>query len=74
MIFITNFNVNIYKNVKWFTFFKLTLTINLEKKVLWVKVRSEIGEFFMASLKDVAQLAGVSLMTVSRALNNPDKL
>ncbi len=28
----------------------------------------------MVSLKDVAQLAEVSIMTVSRALNNPDKL
>lgn len=28
----------------------------------------------MASLKDVAKLAGVSLMTVSRAINSPDKL
>lgn len=28
----------------------------------------------MASLKDVAKLAGVSLMTVSRAINAPDKL
>ncbi|MDP8050930.1 LacI family DNA-binding transcriptional regulator [Pasteurella atlantica] len=28
----------------------------------------------MASLKQVAELAGVSLMTVSRALNNPEKL
>lgn len=28
----------------------------------------------MASLKDVAKLASVSLMTVSRAINNPDKL
>ena len=28
----------------------------------------------MTSVKDVAQLAGVSLMTVSRALNTPEKL
>ena len=28
----------------------------------------------MASLKDVAKLASVSLMTVSRAINNPEKL
>ncbi len=28
----------------------------------------------MASLKDVAKLAGVSLMTVSRAINEPGKL
>lgn len=28
----------------------------------------------MASLKDVANLAGVSLMTVSRAINNPEQL
>jgi len=28
----------------------------------------------MASLKDVAKLAQVSLMTVSRAINSPDKL
>lgn len=28
----------------------------------------------MASLKDVAKLAGVSLMTVSRAINDPGKL
>lgn len=28
----------------------------------------------MASLKDVAKLANVSLMTVSRALNSPERL
>ncbi|EOX5658112.1 LacI family DNA-binding transcriptional regulator, partial [Klebsiella pneumoniae] len=28
----------------------------------------------MASLKDVAKLANVSLMTVSRALNTPERL
>lgn len=28
----------------------------------------------MASLKEVANLASVSLMTVSRAINNPDQL
>lgn len=28
----------------------------------------------MASLKDVARLASVSLMTVSRAINNPELL
>jgi DNA-binding LacI/PurR family transcriptional regulator len=32
------------------------------------------GQVLMASLKDVAKLANVSLMTVSRALNNPERL
>jgi len=33
-----------------------------------------LGLVIMASLKDVAKLANVSLMTVSRALNSPEKL
>lgn len=34
----------------------------------------EQKDLTMASLKDVAKLASVSLMTVSRAINNPEKL
>ncbi|HBV5631377.1 TPA: LacI family transcriptional regulator, partial [Klebsiella pneumoniae] len=33
-----------------------------------------MAEEKMASLKDVAKLANVSLMTVSRALNTPERL